>query len=35
MKKIKKSTNNQVTYNFGKIALKNWYCKTWKTHNQK
>ena len=30
MKKIKNSSTNQITNNFGKITIKNWQCKTWK-----
>ena len=33
--KNKNSTTNQMTNNFGKIIIKNWLCKTWKTENKK
>ena len=34
-KDLKNSAINQITNNFGKVTIKNWWCKTWKTHNQK
>ena len=33
--KNKNSTTNKITNNFGKIIIKNWWCKTWKTKHKK
>ena len=34
-KELENLINNQVTNNFGKMIIKTWSCKKWKTQNQK